>query len=1418
METSKLRELWSKSLGPGIELDSLPTHVTYKPIGLDSELLEESEHPVVTESGGWKSIDPVEEIGRGGMGIVYRARQASLKREVALKTLRRRKRRQSSTPAARSGFLAEAYTTGRLAHPNIVPIYELGETAAGELFLAMKLVGGTSWLEMLRADQPPPLPEQLEILLQVCNAVAFAHSRGIVHNDLKPANVMIGEFGEVLVMDWGLAVSFVRPPADSGLRYRTCVKDPCGTPSYMAPELAEGRGEDIGPWTDVYLLGAILYRLLCGRPPHKGSDFIQVIIAAALSRPAVFEEEVPEALQRICRKAMAADPDARYPDVQSFQAELRDFLRHRESMEISTTAQKRLAACKTQAACVGALDRRARSQLYDGFTRAMAGFEQARQLWPENPAALSGERDARLDYARTALLCADLGLAESQAAALDEHSQELTELRQAIEQARRRQQRERAAARRLRWALAVAVVLIIGGLSGGLLLVNSQKAEIATKSSALAQQKRLAETRQDIAVEALEQMTYHLQTELRNRRGEREFREMAERFLSIAQQGWSKLGAADLQESRVSFGGIGTLQRLGDLKLELELEPRAALETFEHGITRARELLAGVPDSLQLRGRRVLARLLLGAGDAHKSLNQLQAAEGCYFEAQELTDSLPTEEIYDLGLQVDVAIRLGQLRMRQGQLDKAERHLEQSLFLRQRIISLRPDDISHRWNLTVSQVRLAELLSERGRNVEALRLMEDCLARRRSLRETSPWSSTLDLGLAAVLRMLGNEHYAMGRFPEAMAAYSEALELRRTLLARDPESSKARFNLAVALGNVADMVFLEPDLERSLSLCQEAWGLLHELVGLGPVSFELETEINLNRDRLGDICLAEGDPEGAQVFFLACLESRRKLFAPDPSNSRALRDLYISESRMARCCLARNDPSGAREMAEAALEHLCDLYARDPDNARVGSDLQHLIDQLGKVFTAVGVEDPELHAVQVGEAAARRVAERDASAGSRQALGAWLLRLFDLHRHRGAEASALPLIVEANAIHRELATAQPGKDKLWRFLAAGLTEQANLHARVDQMSQAEALFREALGIVKRLESRATPVEGLQGTQANIEIELGMLALQRQDLGSAASSIEQGLTRWRQIVSEDPAGIPELIVHLRRIGLGYYNDERFDTAYGYLAEAAGLAARAMGPEPAARRARVRCLFRLIAALRALDRLDEGLACAEEARELAQGLIEESQTLGIDAQLLALVVFEQGECLVAQGKPAEGLNEMERAYEIYQQLAASDSQIADQLPVFVGRIQRLRAQALLDGNFEASTGPEHAALARALFEVGRHYEACLHYDQAFNDPETWFLQDFMRACKASALALAAPDCPQPARIEALALAWLEAVVVELRDDIQRARQDPGQAERLAPLRNMWEHYRVGSDYESLHALPEFQRIFEPDPWQD
>jgi len=299
----------------------------------------DSVFPVHWKSGSLKYAD-FKLMAEGGTAKLFICRDINLHREVVYKTLHP-EMRQSEVETQR--FLREARVTAKLQHPGTVPVYEMGRDRNGDMFFTMKHVRGRNLRDILlglrvgdeRLSQLFPLPALVDALIQVCQTVAYAHDRGVIHRDLKPANILVGGFGEVIVLDWGLAKVWGEP--DVGVEAFPAKANPeltpagrCyGTPLYMAPELARGDAQIDGR-ADVFSLGNILFemltlgQLLSGETAREVADNLlnQLLPKPSEAAPA---RDIPPELEAICRKALEKGKRARYPSVQAMLEALRAY-------------------------------------------------------------------------------------------------------------------------------------------------------------------------------------------------------------------------------------------------------------------------------------------------------------------------------------------------------------------------------------------------------------------------------------------------------------------------------------------------------------------------------------------------------------------------------------------------------------------------------------------------------------------------------------------------------------------------------------------------------------------------------------------------------------------------------------------------------------------------------------------------------------------------------------------------------------------------------------------------------------------------------------------------------------------------------------------------------------------------------------
>ncbi len=293
------------------------------------------------------------QLGEGGMGQILQIRDEEVGREMAAKVIK-----SQDDPLAVAALLREAKITGQLEHPNIVPLHELGMTDEGRIYFTMKRIEGADLAQLLDPgveQEGPTLFEYLQIFVKICDAISFAHSRDVIHRDLKPANIMVGRFGEVQVMDWGLAREVNQPePGETSRKLelgggrlagrlrrterRRTSSTPdglvLGTPAYMSPEQARGQVDKIDRRSDVYALGAILYQMLTLELPFDGgslSALLDQVAEGALIVPSerTPDRHIPRELELVVRKAMARSRAKRYQDVAQLKADIEAYLEGR---------------------------------------------------------------------------------------------------------------------------------------------------------------------------------------------------------------------------------------------------------------------------------------------------------------------------------------------------------------------------------------------------------------------------------------------------------------------------------------------------------------------------------------------------------------------------------------------------------------------------------------------------------------------------------------------------------------------------------------------------------------------------------------------------------------------------------------------------------------------------------------------------------------------------------------------------------------------------------------------------------------------------------------------------------------------------------------------------------------------------------
>jgi serine/threonine-protein kinase len=909
---------------------------------------------------------------KGGLGEIHRGEDVELHRPVALKRIQEAKNNADN----RRRFLREAEITARLQHPGIAPVYGLVQDEQGRPCYAMRFIEGESLRDAIdafhKADQARRDPSERNLALRrllgrfvaACGTVAYAHSRGIMHLDLKPANIMLGDYDETLVVDWGLAGPFSQHGAERTEDKETLVPvagedeasrqmgHASGTPAYMSPEQAAGRWDLIGPASDIYSLGATLYAVLTGRAPLPAND-----PGGECPAPRQVKSAVPPALEAVCLKAMARRREDRYASVVDLAAEVEHWLadepvrayrepwrarlgrwarRHRTlvasgflllatvvvalavglaivNAERRQTEQARAAEARRRQQALEALDLMSLEVLDDELAQ-QAGFTEEKKQYRRKALALYEEfaRDNEGDErARAGVAVAYLRVANIQNS-LGQLMEAEDAYRRSLEQFARLAA-EWPAEARFRQGLGLSHNNL-----GGLLLHNRQ-VQLAEGEfrAALALQKRLADDNPRVAEYRRELARSHCN--LGNLLGDQKRLKEAEGEFAAALGLYERLATdnpavPDYQrELAVTHNNRGVLLRDTGHVQEAEKEFRAALAS-------QRPLAEAFPTVLEYqqelaRSHHNLGLVLSNNGNREEGEREYRAALAI---KQRLAARYPTlpESWRDLAATQD---NLGNLLGDDPQrLQDAEKELREALKVRERLVAEFHSLADDRWHLSKSHNNLGILLLTIGDRQNALAEFRKSLTVRQTLVDEFPDDPGYRQGLARSHSNLGRLLLDLGHAQEAAKEYREALPLFQRLLADHGAVPDYHDELGTTLGDVASLLLAQKNDGEARRLLDEA--LLHHRAALqaNPRRLDYRQRFVKDLQTLAEALLGSGEHSLAanQATELAQVTAN-----PAP-------DLYNAACYLSRCIpLAEKDgqlPEGrrrelAQEYADRAL-------------------------------------------------------------------------------------------------------------------------------------------------------------------------------------------------------------------------------------------------------------------------------------------------------------------------------------------------------------------------------------------------------------------------------------------------------------------------------------------------------------------
>jgi len=740
------------------------------------------------------------EIAKGGMGRVYSGRELSLDREVAIKTL---------LPGANAErFVTESKITAKLPHPNIPPVHALGTLADGSPYLAMKLIRGRTLAAELKArpDLKHDLSRFVQIFEQIAQAVGFAHAQGIIHRDLKPANVMVGAFGEVQVMDWGLAKDLrnstnpERESADScDNPEMTQAGTIMGTPAYMAPEQA--RGEAVDTRADVFALGGILIAILTGRAIFTGKTSRETIQRAAsgdtvetIARLAA--SEVDSELIGIAHQCLAVNQAERPADGRTVAALVAEY-------RLGVETRLRQAETDRAAAVVRDGEQRKRRRVLASSAAAVlvvSVIGTAVSVWKANEANTAARSEA------------------AQKVIADEKAN---------------------AATRAEAATAAQ-------------LVKTQAAEAAAQEETKKTQAALvvANERTKSLGAAYSDFVFGIQNKLENRPGTQDLRR---ELLETARKGLAKILDDARKQGTPDRTLWGAHMQMGDVELNLG-NTLAAKKEFDAGHEIARALTYADPKNAD--AQRNLSFSYINLGDVTLQLGNTKDALGFYQKSGKILQTLADADPKNAQAQRNLSIsynKLGNVTLQLGNTKDALDFYQKSGKILQTLADADPKNTQAQRDLSVSYIKLGDVTLKLGNTQDALDFYQKSLKVRQTLVDADPKNTQAQRDLGVSYYKLGDVTLQLGNTQDALDFYQKSLKVSQTLADADPKNADAQRDLSISYNKLGNVTLQLGNTKDALDFYQKSGKILQTLSDADPKNADVRRDLLVSFYKFGTV-------------------------------------------------------------------------------------------------------------------------------------------------------------------------------------------------------------------------------------------------------------------------------------------------------------------------------------------------------------------------------------------------------------------------------------------------------------------------------------------------------------------------------------------------------------------------------------